>query len=931
MSAGGVDTWYPTRPATGQPALVGRAPELAIVSELIRKVSERGQALVVRGEAGIGKSALLAEATDVACASGMATLTAAGVPSESPLAFAGLHQLLQPVKGRFEMLAEPQRLALRAAFGGSSSQPPDLFLIALATLELLAEQAARAPLLLIAEDAQWMDRPTTDVLTFLARRIERDPIAVLISMRAEETDPFEAAHIPHLDLRPLDDVASRQLLTRHATGLTAPAQERLLDQAAGNPLALLELPRALELDYLADDPLAAPLPLTARLERAFGLRLRELPEETSSLLLVAAADGRSVLREVLDAAAALKAGTVSVATLQPAIDRGLVSVEQSAVRFRHPLIRSAAYRSAAVNERLAAHRALATILEGQPDRSVWHLAAACLGPDETVAARLEQAAGRSLDRGAVMSATQALERAADLSERPDARARRLLRAAELTIELGRPDGVLQLVAKVDDDALGSSELARLALIRHLVRPREPEAHEARRTLTDVAEQIKHDGDDQLALDLLCLAATRCWWRDPGTAERSRITDALQSGENSAPGDPRVISGLAYTEPLERGHTITRQIRTMVADERTSLDATRLLGSAAVVIGAWDLAPALLAASVASLRSQGRLGAMPRVLGMQAAVAAWLADWSVAGPAAEEARALAEETQQPIWSATADSAGALAAAVRGDEETSSHLASRAEAVALTFGGSHVLALARIARGAAALGAGRPEQACTHFQRLFTPNDAAFHATMRWWALADFAEAAARADAIDLVAGHVRELESLAQPEPPWLIQTVLGHARAVLADEWTAEAEFQKALSTGLPRWPFQRARSLLAYGEWLRRRRRVAESRAPLRAARESFDAVGASRWSEHARAELRAAGETSGTRPVTVAELLTPQELQIAQLAVAGLTNRDIGRQLYLSHRTIESHLYRIFPKLGITSRAQLRDHLPVGLPSAG
>jgi DNA-binding CsgD family transcriptional regulator len=906
--------------------LLGRATELAVLRELIREIQERGRALVVRGEAGIGKSALLAEA---AGASGLATLTAAGVPSESPLAFAGLHQLLQPVKDRFDMLAQPQRSALRAAFGGSNGRPPDLFLIALATLELLVEQAARAPLLLIAEDAQWLDRPTIDVLTFLARRIERDPIVMIISIRAEEVDPFEAARIPCLDLRPLDEVASRQLLARHPARLTTAVRERLLDQAAGNPLALLELPRALELGGVTDDLLIGPLPLTARLERAFGLRLRELPGQTSTMLLLAAADGRSVLLEVLDAAAVLSAGSLSVAALQPAVDRGLVSVEHSAVAFRHPMIRSAAYRRAPVNDRLAAHRALAEVLAGQPDRSVWHLAAATLGPDEAVAAQLEEAAGRCLDRGAVTSATHALERAADLSERPHTRGRRLLRAAELSVELGRPHGVLELVTKMDGAALGSSERARIALIRHLVEPREPEADAGRRTLTDVAAQVTRDGDDHLALDLVCLAASRCWWRDPGAVERRRITAALHAAGTSSEGDLRVISGLAYAEPLEHGQAIARQIRAAAVDEPTSPDTTRLLGSAAVVIGAWDLAPALLAASIAGLRSQGRLGAMPRVLGMQAAVAAWLADWPVAGPAAEEARVLAEESRQPVWAATADSAGALVAAVRGDEEASARLAARAEAVALNFGGAHVLALARLARGAAALGSGRPEEACTHFQRLFTHDDASFHATMRWWAIADFAEAAARADATHLITRHVRELESLTGPEPPWLIHTVLRHARAVLADERTAEARFQQALSAALPRWPFQRARLLLVYGEWLRRRRRVAESRAPLRAARESFDAVGASRWSERARHELRAAGEASRTRQVTVAERLTPQELQIAQLAAAGLSNRDIGRRLYLSHRTIESHLYRIFPKLGITSRAHLRHHLAAGMPA--
>jgi DNA-binding CsgD family transcriptional regulator len=907
--------------------LFGRDRELGVLDHMLSRVNERGVVLVMRGEAGIGKTALMATARTHAADRGMRVLIVTGVQAEATLPFAGLHQLLRPILGHASELPPRQRDALLAAFGMTDTLAPDLFLIALAALELLASAATLRPLLLIAEDAQWLDRSTADVLAFVARRLEAEPIALLVAVRDLPDSPLLNAGLSELRLEPLDDTSSRALLDAQAPGLTPTARDRLLHNAEGNPLAIIELPKALRSAHRSgDSALSSSLPLTARLEQAFTARTAELPDATRTLLLVAAADGASDLSEVLVVAAAIRGGALDANDLEPAISRGLIAIEGSTILFRHPLIRSAVYGSAGLSERQAVHAAFGTVLASQPDRSAWHRAAATLQADENVASALEETAMRARQRGATVSAVTALGRAAELSEHPSDRGRRVLRGADLAFQLGRPDLAVPLLTTAESLELGRLEWARVTFIRELVDPRRAEEPAKSHSLIAAAALAEGEGDVDLARDVLCLAATRCWWRDPGILARRDIVAALERLD-SADGDLRVTSGLGYAAPFDRGHLVLERLSRFYADDELSTEQARIAGATAVVTGAWDIAPALLDRAIAGLRAHGRLGQLPRILVMQVMVAARQADWSVALPAAEEARALANETAQPIWAGSADAAAALAAAMRGEEERTERLAGDAARVASRFSASHILALAQMARGVAALGAGRPLDAFEELQRLFTDGDPAHHWTMKWWGLADFVEAAVHSHRREACAPLVAELTALVEQTPAFWLHVVLRHARALLADDEIAESHFQEALSADLSHWPFQRAQLLLAYGEWLRRQRRIAESRQPLRAALQTFDAVGAVPWGERARLELRASGEASRERTPEAWDQLSPQELQIAQMAAQGLSNRDIGQRLFLSHRTVGSHLYRIFPKLGITSRSELRSTPGSGL----
>lgn len=897
-------------------ALHARESELASLADLIANAGEGGGVLVVRGEAGIGKSTLLEAARGLADAAGMAVLRAAGVQSEAQLPFAGLHQLLQPLLGDLDALPGPHRAALEAAFGMTDGAAPNPFLIALATLELLGEEAERSPLLVIAEDAHWLDHPTIDALAFVARRVNIEPIVLFFAVRDDVTNPLETAALPELRLEPLDRPLAGELLDAHAPGLAPAVRERVLDEAAGNPLALVELPAALESQLEETSVLPDHLPLSARLERAFAARLSELPPATRALLLAAATDDHSAVHESVDAAERVLGGPVSVGALDPARELRLVEVEGARVRFRHPLVRSAVYRAATPAERDATHLALAEVLAQHPDRSIWHRAAAAGAVDEAVAADLEATGQRAQRRGATAVAVMAMQRAAELSE-GDERVRRLLLAAESAFELGRRDIALPLLAAADALDLTPLQRGRMAWLREVIDPRPLDPAKVR-FLVEIAGRAAEEGDRDLALDLLWLVASRCWWSFLGEAQRLSglaAAEALGSVED----DPRVLAIVAYLAPLERGEAVIAALECAAGNANGDTESRGLLGTAAFVTGAFDLAETFLATSAARLRSQGLLGHLPRLLVLQGTAASRTPDWNVAIPTAEEGKLLASELGQPAWIAGAQSVEAYIAAVRGDEEAATAAAAEAERVVIPLGANFILTAVQFARGLTALGAGRHLDAYEELLRTHDPQDPAFHHHMRWWAITDLAEAAAHSGNADEGRRLLDELAPLAEKTPASWIQLGLRHARAVLADDEDAEALFQLALNAEVNRWPYQRARLLLAYGAWLWRQRRVAESRTPLRAARDAFDALGASAWGERARQELRASGETSRSRMPEARDQLTPQELQIAQMAAEGLTNREIAQQLYLSHRTVGSHLYRLFPKLGISSRAQL------------
>jgi DNA-binding CsgD family transcriptional regulator len=900
-------------------SLFGREAQTQMLGDLLDLVPDRGGSLVVSGEPGVGKSALLKEASTRAQGRGMLVLADTGVQSEAQLPFAGLHRLLQPILGQVDGLPAPQRRALLAAFGMTDAAVPDLFLTALAALNLLAETADRTPVLAVADDAHWLDRATSDVLAFIARRLEFEPILLVAGIRDGFESPFNDAGLPSLHLEALPPREAAALLDSRAPGLPAVARGRLLDEAAGNPLALVELPATLE-HTGSGASLPTWLPLSTRLEQAFTDRVSDLPVATRTALLVAALDDSPLLREVLEAAARLAGPGLSLDIFTPAVAARLVDIDDSELRFRHPLMRTAIYQAASVSQRHAAHGALANVLSGQPDRRVWHRAASIIGPDEKVAGELEAAAEQAQRRGATAAAVSALQRAASLSD-DRARIGRLLRAAQLAYELGRHDLAVELLGKAEPLDLRPAERARVVWIRESIADGILGDAASAHSLATIADRARVDGDTDLAAKLLCAAALRCLWADPGQAARDHIVSAAEQLDMNQ-NDPRLLVIRGRAAPIGQGATVIGRLPRLVPGE-TDAHTLRLIAMAAMAVGVFDVAAGLFAASTVGLRVQGRLALLARMLALQAWNNMQLADLGTAIPAADEGARLAQETHQPLFMAMAQAVQAWLAALRGDQEAAAALAAHAERVSVPRGASSVLATAQLARGLAALGSGLPADALQHLRRIHDHADPAYDAALRCWTIGDLAEAARRSGDPGAIRVFMDEMETAARQTPSPLLHAGLRYARALLADGTDAGALFETALESDMSTWPFLRARTQLAYGEWLHQQRRNAASRAPLRAARETFDALGVNPWSERARQLLRATGETSRPRTPEARDQLSPQELQIAQLAAEGLTNREIGQKLYLSPRTIGSHLYRTYPKLGITSRIQLREAL--------
>ncbi len=900
-------------------SLFGREAEMRVLDDLLDHAPRQGGSLLVTGEPGIGKSALLSEASRRARDRGMLVLAATGVPSEAQLPFAGLHQLLGPVFSQVDVLTGPLRDAMLAAFGLTDAAAPDLFRTALAALELLSATAAQAPVLVIAEDAHWLDRATCDVLAFAARRLECEPILLLAAILDGFESPLTSAGLPVLRVDALPAAAAAALLDSRAPGLPAAARTRMLDEAAGNPLALVELPIAFrQLGSQAALPTWLPLTTVA----------------TRTALLVAALNDSSQLGDVVAATAQMAGAGVTIEDIAPAVAARLVEIGDTGYRFRHPLMRTAIQQEASVSQRHAVHAALAAALAGQPDRAVWHRAAAVTGPDESVADELEAAATRAQRRGATITAVSALRRSAALSERRH-RAERLLRAAELAFELGRQDLVQELAGEAEPLDLPPRQQARVAWIRDSFADGIPGDATRVRSLAVTARRAGADGDTGLALKLLYGAALRCWWANPGQEARDTVVGTAEQLDVDG-DDPRLLVILAFAAPIGRGAAVYERLARTFGPSGTGVDpgaadpgVMRLAGNAAMAIGAFGIAAGSLAAAAAGLRAQGRLGLLARALALQAWSAVQLADLRAAIPAAEEARRLAQETNQPLIRATAQAVQAVLAALTGDQATVAGLAAQAERVSVPIGAGAVLAAAQLARGLAALGGGRPAEALEHLRRLHDPADPAYHVAVSCCVIGDIAEAAHRSGNTESIGAFIAAMEKAAGQTPSPALHAGLRYARAVLASDAEASAAFETALRSDLSSWPFLRARTQLAYGEWLHQQRQDAASRAPLRAARETFDALGVIPWSERARQQLRATGEKSRPRTPEARDQLTPQELQIAQLAADGLTNREIAQMVFLSHRTVSSHLYRAFPKLGITSRTQLQGVLERGIPS--
>jgi DNA-binding CsgD family transcriptional regulator/tetratricopeptide (TPR) repeat protein len=900
--------------------LRGREQDIALIDKLIDRIDQGGSTLVISGEPGIGKSALLEVAKHRASEHGAFVLSMTGLLAEVHLPFAALEQALRPLMKRDVDLVPRQRSALLAAFGMHDEiGGPDIFLVALATLTLLTESATRKPILLVADDAQWLDQATYDVLAFIARRLSSDPVVLLVAMRDGFNRLLGDASTLRLRLSGLDEADAEHLLDTHAPGLPAELRSRFLKESSGNPLALVELPRGERATEAGDAPW---LPLTGRLERAFSSRLSDLPHTAQTLLFVTAENDGTALHEILSAGEAVLGERVGINALAPAVDAKLIEIDGTEVRFRHPLVRSAMHQAADLTTRQRIHAALAAVIRDQLDRQLWHRAAATIGPDDELAGEYDRMAGRALRRGAVAMAIEVLENAARLSSSARAKSDRLLRAAELAADLGQPELMERLLRQADTDESDQLAPARIAWCREISQP--PAVNDPAKILALIgfAAQAYAAGAADLASNLLWRAAQRCWWSNASDELRERVLAAANRLELPK-ADPRLIAISAYVEPLRRGGDLYVQLQSLVETRQNDPAVARILGSTANVIGTFDISVSLLTESSAALRAQGRLSDLARVLFALGWAETEVGDWTGAMREAQESVSLAEETSGIPWIAAATILKARLAGMQGNLEQSEAHAAQAEGLALPVGASFLLAMLQIARGISAIGAGRHWEAYEHLRRLFVSADPAFNTGLQFFGLADFVEAAVFSGNAEAARGVIDEIERVAAPMPvPW-VETMLHYGRALLAAPEDAEKFFLQGLGPAAKKWPFLRARLLLAYGGWLRRQRRSANARAPLREARDVFDALGASPWSDRAREELRASGETSRRRTEQVWEKLTPQELHIAQLGVEGLSNKEIGARLYLSHRTVGYHLHRIFSKTGITSRSGLRSIL--------
>jgi DNA-binding CsgD family transcriptional regulator len=908
--------------------LLGRERELSMLHGLIRDGRRAGAALIVRGEAGAGKSALLTAADWYARTRGTRVLRVTGVEAETDLPYAGLYSLLRPVLQGLDGLATPQRDALSAAFGMGEPVCAEPFMLGLATLELLTGVAATTPLLVVVEDAHRLDQPTLEVLAFVARRLPAERIVLLAAISNEHEGDIDLSDLPALRLDGIDTAAAASLLGERAPALSSTLRSRVIELAAGNPLALCELSASLLAAEAADapTPTALELPLGDRLTRAFSIRLEGLPAPTQRLLLLAACDDHALIAETLAAAESIgERVTAMVQAIEPAVAAGIATVEGPRLRFTHPLMRSAVYQRADLAARLAAHAAVAEAVRRDAFRHAWHRALSIIGPDAELAAELHAAATTARARGRMGDAFVAFERAAWLTDDPAAHTRSLLAAAGAALELGWPDLGRRLVAAAEAPELHGKERDLAACALRLLGDGTGEEAE----IDDLLRYAELAPDMPGARRAVFRAAVNALWLEPDAQVSASIvatTDALDLAED----DPWRLAIMASVGPVEQRDEIFERLEQAAAGATESCDVAFVLGYAASVTCQDERASSLLSQAIDGLRAQRRLRMLTQALTLRSWAQIGLARLDAATSDAAEATELASITGQSLWEARALAASALLAAMRGEDDAVGRLADAADRQGVPGVGAAAIADVLIARGHAALAYGRHAEAARTLGRIYDDRDQLGTAFQRLVAIGDFAEAAARSGGAEAARDALADL-SRALPAALREGRPEIAYAETLLTDDWCAEDGFRAVLDRAAQLSPFMRARVRLSFGTFLRRQRRVVDSREPLESAAAGFEALGATPWAQRARQELRATG-VNCKRGSTSRLELTPQETLIAQMAASGLSNQQIGQRLYLSPRTIGAHLYRVFPKLGVASRGELhhalaRENVPVSV----
>jgi DNA-binding CsgD family transcriptional regulator len=904
--------------------LFGREREREALDRLLHGVrAGRGGVLVVQGEAGVGKTALLEYVAEAGREFWIAR--ASGIEAEMELPYAAAQQLCSPFFGLMERLAQPQRDALGVAFGVSTGPAPDRFLVGLAVLGLLAEAAEEQPLLCLVDDAQWLDSASAGTLAFVARRLLAERIALVFATRTSG-DPL--IDLPEVHVEALGRRDARALLE---SVLPARLDERVLDrivsETRGNPLALLELPRGLTPTQLAGGfGLPQAVPVSAGIEESFMRRLPALPQEAHRLLLVAAADPVGDPALVWRAAKRLGIPESAAHTLE---SEELLALSPRVV-FRHPLVRSAVYGSASADELREVHRALADATDPHidPDRRAWHRAQAAATPDEEVAGELERSAARAQARGGFAAAAAFLERAVALTPEPARRAQRALAAARTKFQAGALDDAFDLLETAESGtAVDDPVRAQMHLLGAQIEFAARRGNDAPQLLLDAARRLESLDVDlarETYLDTLSAAmfAGRLATPEAGVLEVSRAALAAPQPPHPARAPDLLLDGLAtlFTEGYGPAVPILRQAQSAFGTDMSVAEQLRLLWLASVSsVLLWDDVrwETLSERHVQLARQTGALGELPLALSQRVYTHLFAGELTTAASLVEQIQAATEAT-----GGTLAPYGAVGlAALRGREAEAARLIGGSRADVTRRGEGIGLSVLDWAEAVLYNGLGRYEQACVAALRLTEhPRDLN---SLNWW-MVELIEAAVRAGTPELAADTHRRLREMTQASGTDWALGLEARSRALLSTGKIAEDLYREALARlARTRVRSDLARAHLLYGEWLRRERRRLDAREELRTAFELFRDFGMEAFAERARLELEATGEHARRRTVDTLDQLTPQETQIARLAAEGHTNREIAVRLFISASTVEYHLRKAFRKLNVRSRTQLEDRL--------